>query len=296
MEELHTELYHSGKNYVASIVGGKNGKYNDYLYSISNISQKDRYEDTILKYASLMICIMDEDNTSLDFCRGTFTCSLIYRKCNNSYREYIFITKRDEPYIFPEEIICKKYNIEPTLENQEKIKISIERRTYSYKQRDFEKKKRCITFEEAEKLKDYLINIQYFDVDNVDNELKMLKYLNGKNIYDLTQEQKKEVSNYITKTLYPILLYKEKGDSKLLVNKLPEFQSVSYKELCDILISNKDECFYCKCKIILLNGTYIENGLTFDAIIPLEGHHKDNIALCCSLCNSTKSFKNKLDI
>lgn len=92
------------------------------------------------------------------------------------------------------------------------------------------------------------------------------------------------------------MLYKAPGDSKLLVITIPDFEPVSYKELCDTLIVNNDECSYCKCKMALFNTTYLENGLTFDAIISLYGHRKDNITLCCSLCNSKKTFKNKFEI
>jgi 5-methylcytosine-specific restriction endonuclease McrA len=296
MEELHTDLYHTGKNYCSSIVGGKNGNYDDCYYSIQNIIPKDKNEHKILDYATIMIMIMSKDKTPVNFCKGKFTCSLIYRKGDDYYSEYLFITKRDTQYIFPEEIICKKYQFEPNAENQEKVRISIERRIYSYNQRDIEKKKRCITFEEAEKLDDYLLNTRYFDICSEDIELQKLKYLSGKTVIELTQEQKTELSNYITKTQRPILLYKSPSDSKLLVNEIPLFQTASYKELCDILIDNKEECSYCKCIMTFFNTKYSETALTFDAVISLYGHRKDNITLCCSLCNSKKTFKNKLDI
>lgn len=297
MEELHAELYHSGQNYIASIAGGGvNGKYNECYYNITNILPKDKNENKILNLASIMIMFMSEDKELIHSCKGLdgFTCSLTYRKGDNFYSEYIFITKRNAQ-VSQEEIICKKYHIEPTIENQKKIKVSIDRRVYSYRMRDLEKKKRCINFEDAAKLEDYLLNTEYFDIRNEDNELQKLKYLSGKRVSELTSDQKKELSNYIATTLRPILLYKAPSDSKLLVNDLPEFKSASYKELCDVLINNKDECSYCNCKMSLLNAKYTEIGLTFDAIISLYGHRKDNIAICCSLCNSKKNFKNKLD-
>jgi hypothetical protein len=147
------------------------------------------------------------------------------------------------------------------------------------------------TFEDAKKLDDYLLNTIYFDTYNEDEELQKLCHMAGKKVSELTPEQKIEVSNYITTTLRPVLLYKAPGDSKLLVNEIPEFQTTSYKELCDTIIINKEECSYCKCKMSLLNTKYVESGLTFDAIISLYGHKKDNITLCCSLCNSKKTFK-----
>lgn len=292
---LHQELYHSGKNYVASIVGGKNRKYDNCYYSIQKVLPNDKNEDNILNIASIMIMFMSEYKEPLHFCKGGdgFTCSLIHRSGDTYYSEYVFMTKRDTPYVFPEEVICKKYLIDPTPENKKKLKASIERRVCSYNNRDSEKRKRCITFEEAEKLDDYMINTTFYSGDE---ELLKLRHLHRKKVSEITQEQKTELYNYITTSLRPVLLYKAEGDNKLLVNEIPEFQRISYKDLCDKLITNTEECSYCKCKMSLLNTKYVESGVTFDAIISLYGHKKDNINLCCSLCNSKKGFKNKLDI
>lgn len=295
---LYEELYHTGKNYVASIVGGKNGKYDDCYYSIQKVLPNDKNEDKILNLASIMIMFMSEDKEPLHFCKGGdgFTCSLIHRSGDKYYSEYIFMTKRDTPYVFPEEVICKKYQIDPTPENQKKVRESIERRVYSYNLRDSKKKERCITFEHAEKLDDYLLNTLYFDIYFEDEELQKLRRLAMKKISELTSEQKIEVSTYITTALRPVLLYKSPGDSKLLVNEIPEFQTISYEELCDILIANPEVCSYCKCKLSILDIEYCPSGLSFDSIISLYGHKKDNITLCCRVCNSKKGNKNKLDI
>jgi hypothetical protein len=285
---LGLELYHSGKSYIASI-------YNDNkLVTILKVIPKDKYEDNIRNIAALMSIFMSQNKEPIHIkiSNTDLICSFIYRKDN----EYLFITKREKPYIFPEELICKKYNIEPTKENQQKIKVSIERRVYSYKDRDLQKSKRCITFEEAEKLDDYLLNTIYFDLYNEDDELQKLRHLSGKKICDLTLKDKMEVSKYITNTTRPVLLYKSPGDSKLLVNTIPIFETSSYKDLCDLIIINEDKCSYCNSKLSLLDTKYSENGLTFDAKISLYGHRKDNITLCCSLCNSKKTYKNKLDI
>jgi hypothetical protein len=195
-----------------------------------------------------------------------------------------------------EQIICKKYQIDYTPESKKKIKELIQRKVYSFKHRDTKKKRRCTTFEDAEKLDDYLLNTNWLDLFGKDLELQKLRHMVGKKVSELTPEQKIEVSNYITTTLCPVLLYKAPGDSKLLVNEIPKFQTISYDELCDILITNIDECSYCKCKMTILTTEYADSGLSFDAIIPLHGHKKDNIILCCRLCNSKKGNRNKLDI
>ena len=289
--DLRQQLYHSGKNYVASIMGGKNGEYDDYYYWIDKVSPEDKYEDTILDLATCMIIFMSKDKDPLHICYGDFTCSLIHL----SGHKYLFITKRDTPYVFPEEIICKKYHIDPTPENQENVRALIERRVYSYTHRDYDKQKRCITFEDAEKLEDYLLNIN-LSLFSEDTELQRLHYLTGKKVSDLSSDEKMEASNYIASAKRPILLYKSPGNNKLLVNEIPDFQTVSYNELCDVLIANTEECSYCTCKMTILNTEYSPNGLSFDAIIPLYGHKKENIILCCRMCNSKKGNKNKVDI
>ena len=128
-----------------------------------------------------------------------------------------------------------------------------------------------------------------------DEELQKLDYMAGKRISELTPDQKIEVSNYITHTSRPVLLFKSKGDSRLLVNEIPDFQTASYGDLCDILIANTEECSNCKCKMSLLSTGKIKTGLTFDANTSLYGHTKNNLTLCCYSCNSKKSFKNEFD-
>lgn len=297
---LYQELYHTGKNYVASIVGGKNGIYDEYIYSIQKVLPDNKNKDKILTIASIMIDMdMLDDNNSIHLCRGDaydgFTLSLTHRSGDKYYSEYILSSKRDRPYVFQEEVICKKYLIDPTPENQEKVKASIEGRLCSYKRRDSELKKRCITFEYADTLDDYLLNTTFFNIYSQDDELQKLNHLAGKKVNELLSEHKTEVSEYIQKTLRPVLLYKTCGDSKLLVNEIPEIQTISYKGLCEILIANNEECSYCKCKMSLLGKKYDKSGVTFDAIIPLYGHNKDNITICCLSCNSKKGNRSMFE-
>jgi 5-methylcytosine-specific restriction endonuclease McrA len=186
--------------------------------------------------------------------------------------------------------------IKPTKENQNKVKLSIERRIYSYKAMDDKKLSRCVTFETAKGLSEYKLNTLYFDIYGEDLELQKLRHLAGKNVSELTSEDKQIVSDYITITKKPVLLYKSPGDSKLLVVEVPVYKTVSNQDLREILISSVSQCKYCSKEITLLNDNYTETGLTFDAIIPLYGHRKDNIQICCSLCNSKKTFKNDLEL
>ncbi len=184
--------------------------------------------------------------------------------------------------------ICLKYQIEPTPENQEKVKLALQARVCSYKRRDLDKQKRYITFDEAKILGNYKIDTFYCYHVN-DTELKDIMHLSRKTIAELTLEECLTVSNYIKKSHRPVLLYCHyEYDSKLLVNEIPEIKTLHYNDLVDILNINSNECSYCKCKMTLLNTQYAETRLTFDAIVALNGHRKDNIALCCALCNSKK--------
>jgi len=195
---------------------------------------------------------------------------------------YIHIPKNDSKFDLKElEEICKKYNIINTLENQEKIKDVIKRKVYSYNYRDNIRKKRYVTFDSN--LSGYSLQ-KYFD-----NELQKLKYLAGKSITELSYIEKNKILEYIKHSLSPITLYNAK-DSKLLVDKIPSFCSINCKELCRLLLKNESKCTYCKCEMTLLNTTYNEKCLTFDAIIPLYGHCYDNLCLSCILCNSKKGI------
>ncbi len=295
MNTCYEELYYSGKIYVASIIGPQNG---DGLHGITKVLPDDKNRHTILNLAVIMITLQKRElsHDDINYCGGKegFTCSLVYRKSEKNKSEYIFITRRSKPYLLLEDI-CKKYQIDPTPENKKKVREAIENRVCSYKRRDSEKKERCVTFEDADKLDDYFLNTSAFQMYNEDEELQKLDYMTGKRISELTPNQKIEVSDYITHTSRPVLLFKSKGDSRLLVNEIPDFQTVSYGDLCDILIANTEECSYCKCKMSLLNKGKIKTGISFDAIISLYGHTKDNVTLCCLSCNSKKSFKNEID-
>ena len=69
---------------------------------------------------------------------------------------------------------------------------------------------------------------------------------------------------------------------------MPSFCDINCKELCRLLLNNETKCTYCKCEMTLLNTTYNEKCLTFDAIILLNGHRYDNLCLSCIVCNSKK--------
>ena len=191
-----------------------------------------------------------------------------------------------------EENICIKYNIKSNIENINKIKECLKRKIYSFSYRDKKKMNRYILLDEAKNLEDYFINITFFDLFRKNENLQKLKKLEGKKISELTNYEKDEISEYIKINEEPILLYKKSSESKLLVKKIPEFKKISYNELCDILINNEDKCYHCKCKITILNSNYNNNNLTFDSLIPIYGHCKENLVLSYSLCNSKKNFKN----
>jgi len=293
MGVLKDKLYHSGNNYIATIKVEKGG-----WSWIEKVVPEDNMKELIGNLGAILaIYVMkDEEKLPQHLCGGEFTCSLFHRRYTETESEFLFVTERKTPYPYSLEEICKKFMIEPTKENQNKVKLSIERRIYSYKARDDKKLSRCVTFETAKDLSEYKLNTLYFDIYGEDLELQKLRHLAGKNISELTVEDTKVVSDYITINKRPVLLYKSPGDSKLLVVEVPVYNTVSNQDLREILISSVSQCKYCSKEITLLNDKYTETGLTFDAIVPLYGHRKDNIMICCSLCNSKKTFKNNLEL
>ena len=195
---------------------------------------------------------------------------------------YIHLPKDSKFDLKELEEICKKYNIINSLENQEKIKDVIKRKVYSYNYRDNKRKKRYVTFDS---------NLDGYSMSK--NEIQNLN-LAGKSITELTYIEKNQILEYIKYTLQPILLYKL-NDSKLLVDKMPTFCDINCKELCRLLLNSETKCTYCKCEMTLLNTTYNEKCLTFDAIIPLNGHRYDNLCLSCIVCNTKKGINNAFD-
>lgn len=215
--------------------------------------------------------------------------------CNDCYSKGK--TNPDDTYQI--ELICKRYNITITNENIKKVRKSIQHRIYNFKHRDIKKYKRFITFENAksDEFDEYKINTVFFNIDSQDKELKELSYLCDKTVSNLNEKEMNDILMYINNKNRPILLYKKAKDSLLLVTKLPDFSNYySYNELITFINEISNECSYCKCQMTLLNNDYCNTSLTFDAIIPYYGHTKQNIQLCCSLCNSKKTFNNTLEL
>lgn len=67
--------------------------------------------------------------------------------------------------------------------------------------------------------------------------------------------------------------------------------TIGTRDLCEIINNNENKCYYCN-NIVYINFEekyYNENKMTFDAIIPSNGHITTNICICCYKCNSIKS-------
>ena len=77
------------------------------------------------------------------------------------------------------------------------------------------------------------------------------------------------------------------------------FKTVTFEDLCKLLLESQINCTYCNNEMLLYGDEnqsfYYENQnfvISFDAIIPIKGHIKDNLAICCFRCNSTKGTLN----
>ena len=86
-----------------------------------------------------------------------------------------------------------------------------------------------------------------------------------------------------------ILSYKCR-DKKYNINK-----TIGVRDLCEIINNNENKCYYCNNIVYLhFEEKYNENKMTFDAMVPTNGHIKTNICICCYKCNSIKSSQTDL--
>jgi hypothetical protein len=86
-----------------------------------------------------------------------------------------------------------------------------------------------------------------------------------------------------------ILSYKCR-DKKYNINK-----TIGTRDLCEIINNNENKCYYCNNIVYLhFEEKYIENKMTFDAMVPTNGHIKTNICICCYKCNSIKTSQTDL--
>jgi len=289
MEKYHNELYHTGNNYIAIITCGERYVIGRTIAAVKTITPDDKYKHAVLLLATCMIERLLDINEPLHFCGNGFTCTLWHRSGDEKYSEYLFITSRDKPYVSFEEKILAKYGIEATAATIAKLRLAMERRVYNYRARDQEKYSRYITVEMAKPLTEYTINTTYNDLYGTDAALQQLHHLAKKRIADLDDDQLAQLVSYIETSNRPVLLYKGSGDSKLLVNSIVEMHTVDRTDLCNIILESNTTCAYCNTGLTLLNDTYTPSLITFDAIVPVKGHCKDNLCVCCSMCNSKKN-------
>jgi hypothetical protein len=77
------------------------------------------------------------------------------------------------------------------------------------------------------------------------------------------------------------------------------YKTVTFEDLCKLLLESQINCTYCNNEMLLFadenQSCFYENQnflISFDAIIPIKGHTKDNLAICCFRCNSKKGTPN----
>ena len=70
------------------------------------------------------------------------------------------------------------------------------------------------------------------------------------------------------------------------------FKTVTFEDLCKLLLESQINCTYCNNEMLLYGDENQNFVISFDAIIPIKGHTKDNLAICCFRCNSAKGRPN----
>ena len=78
----------------------------------------------------------------------------------------------------------------------------------------------------------------------------------------------------------------------VLDKPLEPFKTVTFEDLCKLLLESQINCTYCNNEMLLFGDENLNFVISFDAIIPIKGHTKDNLAICCFRCNSTKGTLN----
>jgi hypothetical protein len=131
-------------------------------------------------------------------------------------------------------------------------------------------------------LKDKILN------KNPDLKIKLLsdnpitKILAEIQLHDLIEEKLPwRYGRRITETLYVVL-----------DKPLEPFRTVTFEHLCKLLLESQINCTYCNNEMLLFADENKNFVISFDAIIPMKGHTKDNLAICCFRCNSSKGTLN----
>ncbi|MCW5953391.1 MAG: hypothetical protein KIT69_14145, partial [Propionibacteriaceae bacterium] len=192
-----------------------------------------------------------------------------------------------------EKLICEKYNVISSKENINLLTQKLNNRVSSYLHRDKKRFSKYVNMEEAKKLTEHTIQNGFKKIFNFKLP-KIVQKLRKKLIKDLNIKELDIITKYILTTNKPIKLYRNKKDNKLLLLEKPTINTANYDDLCDLLLTYEPNCFYCKKEINLLNETYNKTNLSFDAKIPILGHTKTNLCVCCINCNSKKKDNNTL--
>ena len=205
--------------------------------------------------------------------------------------------------------LCAKFAYDPTDKNLRTLGEKLKQRAYAYRFRDSHKIARYSLLNDISGLEDYTIDLEKYDPliksiiynegkplndheQQIHNELNKLNDLNGKMIKNLTMEDLSKLEECITATKQPIWI-SSSMDHKLLVTEKIECKTITFNDLCAIIIHGDLKCKYCNAEVTLIHDNESKlppTTLTIDAVYPIYGHCLNNSVLCCLQCNIRKGM------
>ena len=105
---------------------------------------------------------------------------------------------------------------------------------------------------------------------NLINRIFLNDHFNGENY--IISELKKKLNGYKSQDI----------DKKMY----SENEFINYENLLELLVKSKLNCYYCKCKMLLMyNNVRDKQQWTLDRIDNSIGHNNENLVISCLECN-----------
>jgi hypothetical protein len=209
-------------------------------------------------------------------------------------------------------LICNKFGYDPTPETLSIVREKLKHREYGYKMRDAKKIARYIQIRDIVTVEDYIVDMRMYDPleksilynegkplnkqeQLIHDELQKIQDLNGRKLKSISPEDYKLLEECIANTKQPIWIA-SLAENKLLVTESIECLTISFNDLCKMILDSDVKCKYCNITMSLIHeGDRPPTTLTIDAVYPMYGHRVDNTVLCCLQCNIRKGMNYAYD-
>lgn len=209
-------------------------------------------------------------------------------------------------------LICSKFGYDPTPETLSIVREKLKHREYGYKMRDAQKIARYIQIRDIVTVEDYILDMRMYDPleksilynegkplnkqeQLIHDELQKIQDLNGQQLKSISPENYKLLEECIANTKQPLWI-SSLTENKLLVTETIDCITISFTDLCKMILDSDVKCNYCNITMSLIHeGDRPPTTLTIDAVYPMYGHRVDNTVLCCLQCNIRKGMNYAYD-